>query len=223
MKFVKKVRTLVTLLLVAAILVGAPRLYSLRASAASAVTYAVKYVPGYGEWRFQENTSTFDDSAYHRELYYLYASLKDGDLVVVYNDSASVPSLDLGTARLSNLTVTSSESFIIIYCGSIDDCYLLGGASCAINADVTNAYVYDTVLCNFNKNVKELNLYPQDAVTSTIGCAGIVDHVYAVSRSTDKALYSLYNFQAGSFLLQSGTLTTDKSKYSVTPMPPPKL
>lgn len=216
MKFIKKVRTLVTLLLVVAILVGIPRIYSLHASAANAVTYAVKYVPSLKEWRYQDNTSTFNDSAYHRELYYLRLALKDGDLVVVYNDSESVPSLDLGTARLSNLTVTNLASFAVIFCGDIDDCYLLGGASCSINADVTNAYVYDTVLCNFNKNVKELNIYPQGGVTSTLGCAGTVDHVFASSRSTGNALYSYYNFPEGSFLIQSGILMTDKSKYSVT-------
>lgn len=217
MNFIKKVKTLVTLLLAAAILINVPRIYSLHVSAEGAVTYAVKYVPGCGEWRFQANTSTFDDNGYHRELYYLRSYLKEGDLVVVYNDSDSATSLDLGTTHLSNLTVTSLASFTVIFCGDIDDCYLLGGASCSINADVTNAYVYDTVLCNFNKNVKELNLYPQDKVTSTLGCAGTVDHVLAVSRSTDKALYSLYDFPAGSFQIQNGKLMTDKSKYSIAP------
>lgn len=202
----------------AAILIGVPHAYSLHASAANAVTYSLKYVPKDNVWRFQDNTSVFDDNAYSRELYYLQFVLKEGDLIVVYNDcSDSVPSLDLGTTHLSNLTVTNMASFVVIYSGDIDDCYLLGGASCAINANIANAYIYDTVLCNFNKNVGELNLYARENLTSTIGSIGTVNHVLATYQDTGKALFSLYNFPAGSFALENGTLTTDKSKYSITP------
>ena len=214
MRLFQKMRKLVALLAVAAILIGVPGLCSLEASAAGAVTYSVKYVPASGEWRYQANTSTFDDNAYHRELYYLRQELKAGDLVVVYNDTPVVPALDLGTTRLSNLTVTASNALIIVYSGDIDDCYLLGGSSCAINANITNAYVYDTVLCNFNKNVKELNVYPLDQMTATIGAIGTVDHLYAASRTTGAVYHSLYNFQAGALSIRNGVLITPSTRYT---------
>ena len=214
MKLIQKMRKLVTLLAVAAILIGVPGLCSLQASAQGAVTYSVKYVPESGEWRYQSNTSTFDDKAYHRELYYLRQELKAGDLVVVYNDTAVVPALDLGSTRLGNLTITGSKALIIVYSGDIDECYLLGGASCAINAAVTNAYVYDTVLCNFNKNVNELNVYPADAMTATIGTIGTVNHLYAASRATGAVYYNLYNFQAGALSIRDGVLITPATRYN---------
>ena len=79
MKLFQKMRKFVTLLALAAILVGVPGLCSLEVSAEGPVTYSVKYVPASGEWRYQANTSTFDDNAYHRELYYLRQELKAGD------------------------------------------------------------------------------------------------------------------------------------------------
>lgn len=214
MRLFQKMRKLVALLAVAAILIGVPGLCSLEASAEGAVTYSVKYVPANGEWRYQANTSTFDDNAYHRELYYLRQELKAGDLVVVYNDTPVVPALDLGTTRLGNLTVTASSALVIVYSGDIDECYLLGGSSCAVNANVTNAYVYDTVLCNFNKNVKELNVYPLDQMTATIGAIGTVDHLYAASRTTGTVYHSLYNFQAGALSIQKGVLITPPTRYN---------
>lgn len=217
MKILQKARKFIAFLAAAAILIGMPGVCSLEASADGPVTYSVKYVPASKEWRYQPNTSTFDDKGSHKQLYYLRQELKEGDLVVVYNESESIPALDLGTTRLSNLTVTNSPSFIIIFSGNIDDCYLLDGASCSINGDVTNAYVYDNVLGNFNKNVKELNLYPASSLTGNIGCGGTVDHVSAVPRDTGRALYSLYSFPAGTFFIKDGALTTDRSKYSTAP------
>lgn len=219
MKFYQKAKKFLTILAAVAILMVVPGLCSIEASADGPVTYAVKYVPGSRDWRYQANASAFDDNAPHRELYYLLQELKDGDLVVVYNDSPSVPDLNLGTRRLSNLTVTGTSSFVVIYCGDIDNCYLLNGAACSVNANVTNAYVYDTVLCNFNKNVGELYVYPQDAMTATIGCSGTVDHLYAASRTTGKTYYNFYSFQAGSLGIKDGILTTASGRYSTAPNP----
>lgn len=217
MKLFRKMRKFVALLAIAALLAVLPGPCSLRAYASEAVTYAVKYIPADEEWRYQAYTSAFNDNGPHRELYYLYQVLKDGDLVVVYNDSDSAPALDLGSAHLSNLTVTSLNSLAIISCGDIDDCYLLGGAYCAINADITRAHAYDTVRCNFNKNVKELNLYPSGDLASNINCLGTVERLYASSRTTGDVIYSLYTFQAGALTLEDGTLTTPADKYSKAP------
>lgn len=217
MKICQKMRKFVTLLAVAAMLIGLPGLSPLRASAAGPVTYAVKYLPDKREWHYQSNTSTFDDKATHRELYYLRQELKAGDVVVVYNDSDSAASLDLGSVQLSNLTVARSKAVNVIYSGTIDNCYLLDGASCAINADITNANIYDNVICNFNKNVKELNLYPLDKMTGNINCLGTVDHLYVASRSTGRIYQSLYSFQKGTFNITNGALATAADKYSTAP------
>ncbi len=85
----KKAKALIAMALAAAVLLLTPIGYSLtlRATAAEQpVTYAVKYVDSMGDWRFQAGTSTFDEGVGHRELYYLHQQLKEGDLVVVYNE-----------------------------------------------------------------------------------------------------------------------------------------
>lgn len=220
MRFLQKTRKLVTVLVMAAMLIGLPGVCSLRVSAAGGVTFAVKYVPSLKEWRYQYNTSSFDDKASSKSISVLSSELRSGDLVVVYNDSDSVPELKLGTTHLSNLTVTNCNSFTIIFSGSVEDCYLLGGASCAINANVTNAYVYDTVLGNFNMNVQNLYIYPEKDLTSTLGCGGTVGYMEATSRTTDRTFYRLYDFQAASFAMKDGVLTTDQSRYSQSPKAP---
>lgn len=222
MRFLQKTRKLVTVLVMAAMLIGLPGVCSLRVSAAGGVTFAVKYVPSLKEWRYQYNTSSFDDKASSKSISVLSSELRSGDLVVVYNDSDSVPELKLGTTHLSNLTVTNCNSFTIIFSGSVEDCYLLGGASCAINANVTNAYVYDTVLGNFNMNVQNLYIYPEKDLTSTLGCGGTVGYMEATSRTTDRTFYRLYDFQAASFAMKDGVLTTDQSRYSQSPKAPQK-
>lgn len=218
MKGMKKIKTFVTMVTAIAMLLFVPKVTSLTASAATPTTYSVKYLPSERAWRYQANTSTFDDNAYHRELYYLYQVLKDGDLVVVYYDSSDAPSLNLGDVHLSNLTVVQSSAISVIYTGGIDDCYLLAGTACAINGDVTNAHVYDSALCNFNGNVKNLNIYAGDDMTSTVGCGGTVEHLHATSSS--RTYYNLFNFKANTLSIQNGTLQTAAEDYRTTPAAP---
>jgi len=215
MKSMKKARHLIAMLTAAALLFLLPSGYTtLKASAAQPVTYAVKYVEDQHRWLFQANTSTFDTKYEGRSLYYMQLALKDGDLVVVYNDSTESATLDLGTAHLSNLTVASANTFTVIYSGDIDDCYVFAGGACSINSNVKNAYVYDSSICNFNKNVEELNIYVKaDKMTSTIGCGGIVNHLNAVSTSGEKIFYDLYNFDKAALNIQSGLLLTSSEKY----------
>lgn len=216
----KKIKHIVTVLAAAAVFFLLPGAGCLRAAAEEPVTYAVKYIEEKKEWRYLPNTSTFDDGAYHRELYYMYESMKDGDIVVVYNESESVPSLDLGSVRLSNLTVTPCSSFTIIFSGDIDECHILNGAYCSINANVTNAHVYEVSTSNFNKNVQELRIHADDGINSTVGCDGTVGHLYAPSDSLPQTFYDLYDFQAGSLLIQQGSLKTGADKFSSSPSQP---
>ena len=218
----KKAKALIAMALAAAALLLTPIGYSLtlRATAAEQpVTYAVKYVDSMGDWRFQAGTSTFDEGVGHRELYYLHQQLKEGDLVVVYNDSDSSRTLDLGKTRLSNLTVAQSRTFTVIYSGPIDECYVLANSPCSINADVKNAHVYDTATVNFNNNVDTLKIYSgSDRVYSNVACVGTVGHLFAQSTSTNEVFYDLYDFQVGSLNIQNGALLTKEDKYGKTPV-----
>ena len=218
MKGMKKIKTFVTMVTAIALLFLIPGATSLTVSAAEPTTYAVKYLPSERAWRYQANTSTFNEDTFHRELYYLYQDLKDGDLVVVYYDSGDAPILNLGDVHLSNLTVVQSSSISVIYTGGIDDCYLLAGTACAVNGDVTNAHVYDSALCNFNGNVKNLNIYAGNDMTSSIGCGGTVEHLHATSSS--RTYYNLFNFKAGTLSILNGTLQTAAEDYRTTPAAP---
>ena len=213
MKKHPKLSTLVTAILLL-MMFGSSHL---KASAAEPVTYSVYYAADEQDWEYRANTPEFEDSNLYREIHYMMETLKDGDLVAVYYDGSSenAPTLDLGNVRLSNLTIAQSDGLCIIYSGYIDEVFLLGGTSSAINSDVGTVHAYDPVTCNLNKNVKELLLTFEDNIHSTIGSSGTIGHFYAAS-DTDNP-HNLYNFQAGTFYLFEGSLETPEGKYSTTP------
>jgi len=203
----KRIKTIATTFLLAAALVLLPGSNALKAEAATPASYAVKQVAGHESWQFQEG-SVFDESEPHRELYYLLEVLKDGDTVAVYNDNGSAEPLDLGSVKLSNVTLCQT-AMTIVYAGGIDECYVLAGSTCAINGDVTNAYVYDVSTANFNNNVKNLYITADgDDFSSTVGCGGTVEHLHAYSNLYPRSFYNLYNFEAGSLLIADGILET---------------
>lgn len=211
------IKAFVSMLAAVAMLVLLPDAGAMKASAAESVTYAVKYVEGNQDWRYQVG-QTFDEGKYHREIYYLRQELKEGDKVVVYNDSTSTKDLDLGKTHLNNLTVTQTKSFTVIYAGDIDYCYLLLGANCSINADVKNAEVYDNTLCNFNKNIKELTVYYEAGKPAvTLGCSGTVEHLRGTNRNSGGTYWNLYTFKAGTLSIQNGDLKTAEQNFSRTP------
>lgn len=212
------IKAFVSMLAAVAMLVLLPDAGAMKASAAEPVTYAVKYVEGNQDWRYQVG-STFDEGKYHREIYYLLQSLKEGDLVVVYNDSASVAKpLDLGQTHLNNLTVAGNKSIVIIHAGDVDNCYMLAGASGIINANVNNAYVYDNTLCNFNKDVKELTVYYGGSKpATTLGCSGTVEHLRGTHMNNGGTYWNLYSFKKETLNIQNGDLMTANWNYSTTP------
>lgn len=170
----KKWKALVSTLMAALLLALLPDSSLLTAHAEEAKVYSVKFIGGnINDWRYVEGNK-FDDDAYHRELYYLNLELKDGDTIVVYggNDDPT-KSLNLSDVTLENLTVAQNAT-AIIFTGGVKDCYVLGGAFTAINGDVTNAYLYDSVTCTFNNNVLDMVLTFADTRSSNISCAGTV-------------------------------------------------
>lgn len=215
----KKIKHIVTLFLAAAAFFLLPKAGCLRAAAAEPVTYAVKYIEEKDDWRYLSGTSVFDDNAYHRELYYMLLDLKDGDIVVVYNETSQSRTLDLGNVHLGNLTVTPSNAITLIFSGDVDECHILKGAYCTINANVTNAHVYESAVCNFNKNVQELRLHVEGELGTSlsIGCEGTVGHLYAPSDTLPRTFYDFYDFKAGTMYIQDGVLMTNSANYSLVP------
>lgn len=175
------------------------------------VTYYVKYLPDSDEWRYQ--TGTWTDGGSHRDLYYMKEAIKDGDLLVI--DGSADINLTVN-ARLSNLTIVHGD-LAIIHTNGIDNLYAINDSKSAINGNVTNAYVYDTSLCNFNNNVSNLEIINSkgELLESTVAVAGTVDHVKAYGRSYTH--FELYNFAANTFYMASGNLKTDAANFSTTP------
>lgn len=176
-----------------------PQVNTLTANAEEPTTYSVKYVSAEQGWRYQYNTSEYDDGKHGDLIVTLRQNLKDGDLVVIYNDLGTSDTLDLGSVRLSNLTYANTQ-WSIVRVGSVQDCYVLRGSAGTINCDVTNAYVYDPVVFNFNGNVEELIVDSKDAVQSNVGCEGTVGHLRVHSSSP----FEFYDFAAGALLFDGG-------------------
>lgn len=199
----KKIKKITAVLAAVAVLVLLPETNASTVHADEPVTYSVKYVSDELGWRFLKNSNDFS-SGNGNNIYYLTQDIKDGDLVVVYNDIGTSTPLDLGNVKLSNLTYANNAKWSMVYAGSVQDCYVLGGSTGTVNCDVKNAYVYDTVVFNFNGNVEELNITSGDNVQSNVGCGGTVGHLYVYSTTLDRALFNYYDFAAGALLFDGG-------------------
>ena len=209
----KRIKTIATTFLLAAALVLLPGSNALKAEAATPANYAVQYIEEDGGWRYQEG-STFDEDETHRELYYLLQVLKDGDKVAVYNDTSSAERLDLGSVKLSNLTICRT-AMTVVFTGGIEECYVLAGSSCAINGDVNNAYVYDVATANFNNDVHTLIITSEgEDYSSSVACLGKVWHLHAYSNPYPKTFHNLYDFEEGSLVISDGDLETEYHQYT---------
>lgn len=211
----KKLKTIVSLLLAVAICVLLPNFNSMTVSAEGPVTYIVKHVDSNNEWRFQTGSSTWDENGYHRELYYLHLDIKDGDILIV--DGPGNAPINI-SARLSNLTFVNG-AYAVISATSIDDCYVLKDSVAAISGDVTNAYVYDNAVCTFNNNVGTLSVLndpnrKDSTLDATVSVAGTVNHL--IGNDGAKLHYELYSFPAGKLVIDKGDVKTDASLFSTT-------
>lgn len=213
----KRIKALVSLLAAVAVFALLPGGNALTVRAAEPTTYAVQYLAGdINQWRFITG-STFDATQAHMGADILPSLLKDGDSVVVYNGTDKpTKDLDLGTAKLSNLTVYQNAT-AVVFTGGITDCYVLAGSSCAINGDVTNAYLYDNTTCTFNNNVLDMTLYVTDQAHSNISCAGTVGRFCIYSTTYDKKMNEFFNIIDGALSLKDGTTYIPSGKYSATP------
>lgn len=211
----KGFRKFVSVLTAAALLALLPGSNALTVRADDPVTYSVKFTSGETNCWCYVTGSTFDEDAIRLETKYLVDILKDGDTVVVYNgDMAPDKPLDLGTARLANLTVHQNVN-AVIHTGGVQDCYVLAGNYSAISGDVVNAHLYDKVTCTFNGNVSEMTLHVEGDPTSSITCSGTVGHFYCAIPF--RTYYQMYNVKEGKFNIVNGYSQMPDWDYSSTP------
>lgn len=221
----KRIKMFVAVLTAAMGLAMVPDVHTVTAEAAEPVTYSVKYVKNGDtyEWLSQANSSAYDDSVSGRVMYYLLNDLKDGDMVVVYNNVENAPLLDLGDIHLGSLTI-ADDQFTMVKVGSADNFYANQGSSSSITGTITNAFVYYNALCNFNSDVKILNVYyerDEENNAPNIGCSQKVEQVNFRSLSEpDWIYYSLYNFAADTLSIRNGILQTAETNYSREPIAP---
>lgn len=209
----KRLKTLVSLLAAAAMLLLMPNTDLPQVSAAEPVTYSLKYVEANNEWRY--HVGPWDDNnSGHRELYYLKESIKDGDVIVVEGGDQGL-TLEL-PVNLSSITFNHSH-LAVITAKSVENVYVLRDSVAAINGDVKNAHVYDNAVVNFNNNVTNLYITKEICGQQTIAVVGTVD--YVKTSDAEKIYNEMYNFQTNSFRQEEGILKTDASKYSMVPVP----
>lgn len=189
---------------------------ALTVKADGAITYYVSYVEDKSEWRYQTGNS-WDEKMASYDMKSLQASIKDGDLLVIDGDRRIELAVNVA---LENLTVVHSTGAVIA-AKSINNFFAINDSVSAITGNVTNAYVYDACLVNFNSNVKNLELLSEKNknLFATVAVAGTVEHLKA--SGNEFTHFEFYNFQANTLLIKDGHLKTDASKYSQTPSAAP--
>ena len=199
----------------------------LTAQASTPSNYYLRYIEEKGAWRYLKDDLSWDDTDFHRELYYMQQDIKDGDIIVIDSDKT----IDLTVnVKLSNLTVLNS-TLAVVKANGYDEVHIANSSTAAINGDVKNGNVYTNATVNFNNNVQDLyvegtstvrvlgnitNLTVFDPVDTDakIDCAGTVGYVKA--HNDYHVYYEYYNFAAGSLAIEHGNMNTDASKYSTT-------
>ena len=187
-------------------------LNALTVAAEEPTTYIVKYDATTDDWNYQEG-STWDDDSDGKSMYYMTLEMKDGDYIVVEAPEGN-PVLDLDF-HLGNLTVKPNDS-CTVKAKSIKDCYILSGAIATIDCDVTNGYLYDFSVCNFNKNCDNLEITYTDADTISVNVVGTCKDFYMHNDTKSKIKYHLYSFSE-SLVLNDGKLENDSDEYSIDP------
>lgn len=206
MKHFKKLLAIATLfVLCMAPLLGDPMIAH---AEESGTTYYLKYVPNLNQFRYQKDSWQQDKE--HWDVNALKANIKDGDLLVI--DGTNGEGIDLTVdVRLSNLTVVNGD-LVLVTATSVDNFYGLNGTKTVVNGNVTNAYVYEQSLANFNNNVTNLTVSSGQYATplATVSVLGTCD--YFCIENGMKA----YSFVANTLRLVDGNFTTEAKNYSTT-------
>lgn len=216
----KKLKTFANMLAAVTAMFLLSGIFTLNVSAQEPATFYIDYDPnGYGWYVLVEADMADKENAQPKVMQVFYNYAKDGDAVVVSCSHDNAPQLDLGTVRLGNVTILPNSSFIMIKAAQIYDFFALANSSSSISAPVTNAYVYDPAVVNFNDNVQDILLNVDDSTSSSsMGCMGTVGSV-KVLFTYNNTSYSLYNFKKDTFSFKDGRLETSAGNYSADPSP----
>ena len=188
-------------------------LSALTVSAEEPTTYVVKYDAEDDYWYYQVGNKWDKDIKPDREMYYMTLEMKDGDHVVVEAPEGN-PTLELDF-HLGSLTVGSGDTCTIDV-KSIQDCYILTGATANIDCKVTNGYVYDEVAANFLKDCDNLEIiytYGRDYKISV----NVLGTCKSFKMSSDvKVKYTGYDFRKP-LSVYEGELVNEDDEYTTTP------
>ncbi|MCM1191459.1 MAG: hypothetical protein NC123_01610 [Butyrivibrio sp.] len=210
----KKMKLLVSMLAAAAVLVLLPGRGVMTVKAEEPKTYSIKFIGGnINDWRYMPG-STFEDGKESKKIYYLLTyDLKDGDHIVIYpGDTAPNQELHLDDFKLGSLTIHRNAN-VVIFTAGITDCYVLAGAYTAINGEVSNAQLYDTVTCTFNSNVLDLVLHIGDEPHSGISCAGTVG-MFQLLKDPDDIKGTFYDIPKNTMRYIDGTIQFPNWSYN---------
>lgn len=189
---------------------------TLSVSAEEPKTYYLKYLASEGEWYWQEGSSWKNEG--HRQDWYTLVTyvLKDGDLVVVDGSEDNAKALELDF-NLSNLTIMGGSN-CIVNAKSVKDFYALANSFSIINADITNAWLFNDSFTNFNQNVSYIEIYNSNPdladppVTFAVG--GTLGHLYV--HREGRTYYNAYSFTTPVYF-EDGILLVSEDYYSTTP------
>ncbi|MCR5254920.1 MAG: hypothetical protein K6D96_03240 [Acetatifactor sp.] len=212
----KKLSALLTLCLCMAFVL-LPCTSTITAKADSPATYCLRYDTAKSDWRYIPGSS-WDDTAYNRETYYLNEVIKDGDYIVIDNtNSGNAPDLTFNVA-LGNLTAknTAGGCPVVYAKKGVTDVYVLGGQFLSVTGDVTNLHVYDDGKVTIHGNINNVTGHYATSYKMGITADGTVDK-YKVDNSYTKYYPEYYTFKKGTFNVKDGALITQTSSFSTTP------
>ncbi len=178
------------------------------AASSTATTYYLKYVDSLSQFRYQKGTWQEDQE--HWDVNSLKANIQDGDLLVIDGTNGQGIELSLSVS-LNNLTVVNGD-LVIVTASKFTDVYLLNGSKTVINGDVTNAYVYENSLGNFNNNVKNLTYSCGKFATpvGTIAVLGTCDY-FGIENGM-----KTYSFAQNTLRMTDGYFSTPAANYTTT-------
>lgn len=182
---------------------------------ASAATYQVRNTSS--GWHYIEGEEWSDDDQGGREVYYLNNGiLQDGDTVVINAPKENVDAQELTLSKsLANLTVRPGVN-VVVHVPSVTTCVVCYDSTGVVNGYVSNAYVYNNGVGQFNGNVGNLYVLSDEAtIEAQVACTGTVGYLQTDCKGG--SLHEYYNFKAGTLEIKSGRLQTNESNYSETP------
>ncbi len=216
----KAIKKIISILAIAALMVILPTGHSMVVSAAGGTTFYVFYDNTEKVWRYIYGNHADEEAESYTLSQLINTDLKDGDLIVMGGDLLPIDNPIVFGKHLQNLTImpycTGSP---IVYANGIDECYVCNNVTAIVHSDVTNAYLYDGSVANFDGNVQNLTITDSSSeITATANVTGTVAHLSAVADGHPE--WDYYNFKANTLSVKNGEVTTAVANYSTTPSAP---